>query len=195
MGVRHRRLARQSSSIQICFGCTAHAALPTATIANTTSPFRIAARSSSANPKIPAGVAYEGLEKYSRAIAAYNQSISINPKNGVAYWNRGNAYAALRKIDDAIRDYDQAIAINPKDFNSFNSRGKAYVAKDDSNHAITDFTQAIQFGPSYVEAYNNRAFSYEALGRRADAIADFRKAQSIDSADRVSKQQLRMFGF
>jgi tetratricopeptide (TPR) repeat protein len=101
------------------------------------------------------------LEDYSRAIAAYNQSISINPKNGVAYWNGGNAYMALRKIDkidDAIRDYDQAIAINTKDFNSFNSRGKAYVAKGDRNsvnadfNAIADFTQAIQLNPSYVEA-------------------------------------------
>ena len=66
---------------------------------------------------------------------------------------------------------------------------------DDRNQAIADFTQAIQLDPSYVEAYNNRAFSYEAQGRRAEAIADFRKAQSIDSADRVSKQQLRMLGF
>jgi hypothetical protein len=33
------------------------------------------------------------------------------------------------------------------------------------------------------------------LGRRAEAIADFRKAQSIDPDDRVSKQQLRVFGF
>jgi tetratricopeptide (TPR) repeat protein len=65
----------------------------------------------------------------------------------------------------------------------------------DSNRAITDFTQAIQFGPSYVEAYNNRGLSYDALDRRAEAIADFRKAQSIDAADRVSKQQLRMLGF
>jgi tetratricopeptide (TPR) repeat protein len=48
---------------------------------------------------------------------------------------------------------------------------------------------------SYVEAYNNRGLSYEVLGRRAEAIADFRKAQSIDSADQVSKQQLRMLGF
>jgi len=102
---------------------------------------------------------------------------------------------ALRKIDDAIADYDQAIAINPKDFNSFNSRGKAYVAKGDSNRAITDFTQAIEFGPSYVEAYNNRGLSNEVLGRHAEAIADFRKAQSIDPADRVSKQQLRVLGF
>jgi tetratricopeptide (TPR) repeat protein len=132
---------------------------------------------------------------YARAIADYDQSISINPRNGVAYWNRGNACAALRKIDDAIADYDRAIAINPKDFNAFNSRGKAWVAKGDSNQAIADFTQAIQSGPSYVEAYNNRGLSNEVLGRRAEAIADFRKAQSIDPADRVSKQRLRVLGF
>jgi Flp pilus assembly protein TadD len=45
------------------------------------------------------------------------------------------------------------------------------------------------------EAYNNRGLSYEVLGRRAEAIADFRKAQSIDSADRISKQQLRVLDF
>jgi hypothetical protein len=39
------------------------------------------------------------------------------------------------------------------------------------------------------------ALTYEAPDRRAEAIADFRKAQSIDSADQVSKQQLRMLGF
>ena len=70
-----------------------------------------------------------------------------------------------------------------------------YVAKGDSSRAIADYTQAIQFGPSYVEAYNNRGLSNEVLGRRAEAIADFRKAQSIDPADRVSKQQLRVLGF
>jgi len=49
--------------------------------------------------------------------------------------------------------------------------------------------------PSYVEAYDNRGRIYEVLGRRAEAIADFRKAQSIDSADPVSKKLLRMLGF
>jgi len=29
----------------------------------------------------------------------------------------------------------------------------------------------------------------------AEAVADFRKAQSIDSTDRVSRQQLRVLGF
>jgi hypothetical protein len=33
------------------------------------------------------------------------------------------------------------------------------------------------------------------LARRTDAIADFRKAQSIDSADQVSKRLLRVLGF
>ena len=61
--------------------------------------------------------------------------------------------------------------------------------------APSSLYQAIQFDPSYVEAYNNRGLSYEVLGRRAEAIADFRKAQSIDPADPVSKQQLRVLGF
>jgi hypothetical protein len=42
---------------------------------------------------------------------------------------------------------------------------------------------------------NNRGLSYETIGRRAEAIADFRKAQSIDSADQVSKKMLRMLSF
>jgi tetratricopeptide (TPR) repeat protein len=49
--------------------------------------------------------------------------------------------------------------------------------------------------PSYVGAYNTRGLTYEAIERRAEAIADFRKAQSIDAADQVSKQQLRILGF
>jgi Flp pilus assembly protein TadD len=62
-------------------------------------------------------------------------------------------------------------------------------------NAIADFTRAIQLNPSYVEAYNNRSLSCETMGRRAEAVADFRKAQSIDSADPVSKKLLRMLGF
>jgi len=33
------------------------------------------------------------------------------------------------------------------------------------------------------------------MGRRAEAIADFRKAQSIDSADQMSKKLLRILSF
>jgi Flp pilus assembly protein TadD len=69
------------------------------------------------------------------------------------------------------------------------------VARRDRERAIADFTQATQLDPSHVEAYNNRGLSYRELGRRAEAIADFRKVQSIDSADQISRQGLRMLGF
>jgi len=57
------------------------------------------------------------------------------------------------------------------------------------------FALVIRFSPSYVEAYNNRGLTDDALDRRAEAVADFRKAQSIDPADQVSKQHLRMLDF
>jgi len=65
----------------------------------------------------------------------------------------------------------------------FNRRARASLSPKDASAS------------SYIEAYNNRGLSYEVLGRRTDAIADFRKAQSIDSADRISKQQLRVLDF
>jgi Flp pilus assembly protein TadD len=68
------------------------------------------------------------------------------------------------------------------------------VAKRDYTRAIADFTEAIRFDAKYVEAYNNRGLAYKATGRKAEAIADFRKAQSLDPADKVSKEQLRALG-
>jgi tetratricopeptide (TPR) repeat protein len=110
-----------------------------------------------------------------------------------------------RPLDDALQRHAhwniEADAVRrnriekPFRIDLVDSTPAAWVAKGDSKRAITDFTQAIEFGPSYVEAYNNRGLSHEVLGRRAEAIADFRKAQSIDPDDRVSKQQLRVFGF
>lgn len=45
----------------------------------------------------------------------YNKAIEINPKDAMAYNNRGIANKAQKKYDDAISDYSKAIEINLKD--------------------------------------------------------------------------------
>jgi len=83
------------------FGCTAHAAWPTATIANTTSPFRIARGHQTRLPRqfrrgTIAAASLTRLEgNIRRRDRDYDQSISINPRNGVAYWNPAMPYMAL----------------------------------------------------------------------------------------------------
>ncbi len=73
------------------------------------------------------GVAYTHKGEYDRAIDDYNKAIEINPKNSMAYNNRGFVYDIHKgEYDKAINDYNKAIEINPKDDMAYTDRGNAY---------------------------------------------------------------------
>ena len=153
-----------------------------------TSPFRIAARSSIANPKLPGGsnclgVAYEGLKTTPRG-RAYDQSIGINPKNGGVLESRQCLAALPRSM--MRRAYD-GIAISQA--STLSTPRQSLCRKGDSK-AIADFTQSSQFCPP-CRTYNNRGLSNECgAARRVDR--DFRKAH--DRPPPGQQAQLRVFG-
>src|SRR5262245_47999331 len=68
--------------------------------------------------------------------------IQHNPKDVVAYHNRGEAYGLKGDSDRAISDYSQAIALNPNYAPAYNGRGRAYTSKGDYVHAVADVTKA-----------------------------------------------------
>jgi tetratricopeptide (TPR) repeat protein len=68
--------------------------------------------------------------------------IQRNPKDVVAYHNRGDAYSLKGDIDRAISDYTKAIELNPNYVPAYNSRGQAHTRKGDYNRAVSDVTNA-----------------------------------------------------
>jgi tetratricopeptide (TPR) repeat protein len=70
-----------------------------------------------------------------------------NPKDVIAYHNRGEAYALKGDVDRAIADYTKAIELNPNYAPSYNSRGRAYTSKGDYIHAVADVTKAGELTP------------------------------------------------
>ena len=68
--------------------------------------------------------------------------IQRNPKDVIAYHNRGDAYGLKGDIDRAILDYTKAIELNPNYAPAYNSRGRAYTRKGDHVRAVDDVTKA-----------------------------------------------------
>ena len=92
-----------------------------------------------------------------RAIAAFTESIIINPKNFAAFLGRGKAYIVRGNHQDAIADLTVAIQLDPSFAEAYSSRADAYLQCDDLEKAITDLTMAIRLSPNSAEARFHRA--------------------------------------
>src|SRR5262245_15177418 len=73
--------------------------------------------------------------------------IKLNPKDAIAYHNRGEAFSHKGDVDRAIADYNKAIEFNPNYAPAYNSRGRAYTSKGDYVHAVADVTKAVEHAP------------------------------------------------
>jgi tetratricopeptide (TPR) repeat protein len=76
--------------------------------------------------------------------------ILLNPKDVVAYHNRGDAFGLRGDIDRAISDYNKAIELDPNYAPTYNSRGRAYTSKGDYTRAVADVTKAGELTPKPV---------------------------------------------
>jgi tetratricopeptide (TPR) repeat protein len=139
------------------------------------------------------GLALFDKKDYDGAIADYDQSLTLNPKQVAAFINRGNAWQAQGYNDRAIEDYNQAIRIDQKNPIAFYNLGVAYEDKgrwefdayvNEGSYeeiAIRLFDLAILLNPKYHQALNNRGDAYMILRQYARAIDDFNQAVQIDS--------------
>jgi tetratricopeptide (TPR) repeat protein len=71
------------------------------------------------------GRAYSEKGDYDRAVADFDQAISIDPDYAEAYYNRGTAYSKKEDYDRAMTDFDRAISIDPDYAKAYNNRGCA----------------------------------------------------------------------
>ncbi|MHA2069376.1 MAG: tetratricopeptide repeat protein, partial [Candidatus Thorarchaeota archaeon] len=108
-----------------------------------------------------------------------NEAIRLNPKDALAYYNRGLAYYYLGEPQRVIQDLNEAIRLDPKDGKNYNNRGYAYGGLGQWQRACEDFDEAIRLDPQDATAYANRALSYTALGKEREAQQDVDRAVEL----------------
>ncbi len=114
------------------------------------------------------------------ALADFNRTIELNPRDDAAYYNRAQAKRLKKDTVSAIADYTRAIELGSINPAAYNNRGNARAENNDQEGAIADYTRAIELKPDYARAYYNRAVARKEKGDANGAEADFKAAQKLD---------------
>ena len=101
------------------------------------------------------GNSWASVGDYQKAIADYNQALTINPHDHKVYSNRGYSYYLSGNLDLALKDYNTALELN-SDINTYLNRAAVYVALNDYWSAIEDYNQTVEIDGNNIEAYLNR---------------------------------------
>jgi tetratricopeptide (TPR) repeat protein len=120
------------------------------------------------------------LEKYTKAIEAYKQTIRINPDDAIAHCNLGFAYDQLGFHEEAREAYIQAISIDPDYAEAHYYLGLDYVILGFRIFAIEAYKQAIRINPDYAEAHYSLGVAYLLIRDRNSAINEYKILKELD---------------
>ena len=128
------------------------------------------------------GRTFLAKQDWDRAIAQFNEAISLDPEFALALKNRGAAYLGMQDYNRAIADFSKAIDLEPKYGEHFYNRGHAYLGTQDYNRAIADFSKAIDLKfYNKADALYWRGVAKQNNGDSAGGEADIAEAKKINA--------------
>jgi len=126
-----------------------------------------------------------------RSIAAWTDTLRLDPKNVSARINRGMALAEKGDYDRAVADLTEAIRLDPRNAQAYASRGVIHAQmRVDYARGIADLTRGLQLAPDEVILYEFRAIFCRATGDTARAADDERKAAELRPRGTLSNLRL-----
>lgn len=113
---------------------------------------------------------------------ALDQRIARNPRDAMAYYERGQFYAQRGDSKQAIVDFDQTVRLDPANAEALNNRCWMRAVVNELQLALADCNQALKLRQGYVDALDSRGFVNLKLGAFQAAISDYDAALRLDAA-------------
>lgn len=126
------------------------------------------------------GYAYIDKKDNEKALADFNQALTLKPDYRFALANRGWIHIQMGDFDSAIADFDKVIAQQPE-ANAYSNRSFAYNMKGEFAAGLHDLDRAIALEPGIAETYNDRGWTHMMLGEMGPALADMSHAIDMNS--------------
>ncbi|MBZ5646428.1 MAG: rhomboid family intramembrane serine protease [Acidobacteriia bacterium] len=136
------------------------------------------------------GVQAMQAKQYDKAVAAFKDAISHDPKFAQAYLDLGYVYLVQEKYADAVPVLQTATQLAPDVAGGFTNLGYAYVRLDRPKEAEAPLLRAIQIDPKDADAWENLAMAYAAEGKADPARKAAQTALRLDPRMKEAQQVL-----
>lgn len=120
-------------------------------------------------PFVNRGVLLEAMGQPDKALAVYEETIRLFPRQVLGYNNRGLMRLRRGELELAIQDFDRATETDPAYAPAWTNRGTAYIQRGNTESALSDLEKAVRLSPRESIAWHYLANIYAAQGRNAEA--------------------------
>lgn len=119
--------------------------------------------------------------EYQKAVEAYTEYISLQPRNVKALYNRGRAYEELGKYKEALADFHSVMKEDPINTNALLSITNDFYSRlHDYENTIFHADKVLELEQNNALAYTLKGKSYQKLGKLKEAMTSYNAALSAN---------------
>jgi len=126
------------------------------------------------------GLKLEAEGDLNGAIAAYRQSIEVNPTDPQVYCRRGHLLIDCDRSAEALADFNEVVKLAPGLSNGYYGRAHVRYVTQQYAEACDDYTIAIRLDDQHAQALIERGHCYALLGKLPEAKTDRESALALD---------------
>ena len=114
------------------------------------------------------------------SISLWTHVLKIDPRNTIAYLDRGQAYIDAGELDKALADLDALEKLEPENLKIYNNRGIIHFKRGEYDKALNEFNRCIALNPRFQLGYLNRAILWGHMREYEKSIRDLTAAIEIN---------------
>ena len=130
------------------------------------------------------------LQRYEKALEAYEEAIAITPNSDVAWLGVSQVFLALQEYNNALKAIEKTLEIQPNSFRAWQTLGLILQEQQELDKALAAYDRAIEINPDFFPAWRNRAVILIARNNYSEGIKSLQKALALAPQDVESWLQL-----
>jgi hypothetical protein len=114
------------------------------------------------------------------SVSLWTHVLKIDPRNTIAYLDRGEAYIGAGELDKALADLDKLEELEPENLKIYNNRGIIHFKRGEYDKALNEFNRCIALNPRFQLGYLNRAILWGHVREYEKSVRDLTAAIEIN---------------